>query len=81
MHKDLHLTTSVAAVTLTSAREASVRALLQKRSAENTVRSYRSADAVLQFIVDHVEHQGEAGLQHDLPAEVDAALLALNRSA
>jgi integrase len=32
--------------------------------------------AVMQFITDHVEHATGTGLAHDLPAEVDAALVA-----
>jgi integrase len=32
--------------------------------------------AVVQFIVDHVEHATPEGLAHDLPPEVDAALVA-----
>nr|WP_202109716.1 site-specific integrase [Bordetella sp. 02P26C-1] len=32
-------------------------------------------NTVLQFIADHVEHMGPDGLQHDLPPEVDAALV------
>jgi integrase len=32
-------------------------------------------NTVLQFIADHVEHMGPEGLQHDLPPEVDAALV------
>lgn len=31
---------------------------------------------VLQFIADHLEHATDAGLAHDLPPEVDAALVA-----
>lgn len=36
-----------------------------------------SVPAVLQFIADHVEHIGAAGLVHDLPADVDAELVRL----
>lgn len=31
---------------------------------------------VLQFVVDHLEHRSDTGLKHDLPVEVDQALVA-----
>ena len=34
-----------------------------------------SVSTVLQFIADHVEHMGGQGLTHDLPPDIDAALV------
>jgi len=35
-----------------------------------------SGEAVLRFVADHLEHAGVDGLTHELPAEIDAALVA-----
>ncbi len=35
-----------------------------------------SIETVLQFVADHLEHVGENGLVHDLPADIDHALVA-----
>src|SRR5690606_25678517 len=60
---------------------ASYRSAIQYWAARHQLRLGRPfvlplpGNTVLQFIADHVEHATSQGLAHDLPADIDAALV------